>query len=150
MLAEALVKVMGEQGTILAYNQAFEKGVIRKLADSFPDLRVALEAMSERFVDLMYPFEKGLYYTKNMNGRHSIKNVLPALVPELSYQGMEIGHGGEAMTSYATLHLVEERDREEMIRRSLLDYCKLDTLAMVKIWGKLKDSIVDKTNSKQK
>jgi hypothetical protein len=145
-LAERLVAVMGNEGTILAYNQAFEKGVIRKLAESFPDLADALEAMRGRFVDLMYPFEKGLYYTKNMNGRHSIKTVLPALVPELTYQGMEIGHGGEAMNAYATLHLVKDDALRHTVRQNLLEYCKLDTLAMVRIWDKLKKSANKQTN----
>jgi len=141
LLAERLVEVMGSEGTILAYNQAFEKAVIRKLGELFPDLQEALDAMQVRFVDLMYPFEKGLYYTRRMNGRHSLKTVLPAMVPELSYQGMEIGHGGEAMNAYATLHLVDDESRRELVRQSLLEYCKLDTLAMVKIWGKLKKLI---------
>ena len=138
LLAKRLVEVMGNEGTIVAYNQAFEKGVIRKLGESFPDLREGLEAMQGRFVDLMYPFEKGLYYTRRMNGRHSIKTVLPAMVPELSYQGMEIGHGGEAMNAYATLHLARDENEVQAVRKGLLEYCKLDTLAMVKIWGKLK------------
>lgn len=140
-LAERLAEVMGDKGTILAYNQAFEKGVIRKLAEWFPDLAHSLDAMQGRFVDLMYPFEKGLYYTRRMNGRHSIKTVLPALVPELSYNGMAIGHGGEAMTAYATLHLVSDEAQRRVIRKSLLEYCKLDTLAMVRIWEKLKISV---------
>lgn len=145
-LAERLVAVMGDHGTILAYNQAFEKGVIRKLGEWYPDLAASLDAMQGRFADLMYPFEKGLYYTKRMNGRHSIKTVLPALVPELSYQGMEIGHGGEAMNAYATLHLVKDAEAHRAIRQNLLEYCKLDTLAMVKIWEKLKKSVMLETN----
>ena len=88
----------------------------------------------------MRPFEKGMYYTKKMNGRHSIKAVLPALVPNLSYASLAIGHGGEAMSTYATLHRVKGVKKVKKIRENLLEYCKLDTLAMVKIWGKLKES----------
>ncbi len=140
-LAEKLVAVMGKEGTILAYNQSFEKSVIKRLAENFEDLGEGLEAMLGRFADLMYPFEQGLYYTRAMNGRHSIKTVLPALVPELSYSGMAIGHGGEAMNAYAMLHLVKDPAEAAAIRTSLLEYCKLDTYAMVRIWDKLQESV---------
>jgi hypothetical protein len=76
-----------------------------------------------------------------MNGSYSIKAVLPALFPddpELSYKNLgSIKNGSEAMNAFPKLRsmTVEERERT---RKDLLDYCKLDTLAMVKIWEKLK------------
>jgi hypothetical protein len=140
-LAARLVNVMGDSGTILAYNQSFEKGVIARLAEHFEDLSPSLAAMLPRFMDLMVPFEKGMYYTRAMNGRHSIKAVLPALVPELSYKALTIGHGGEAMNAYATLHLEKNPKAAERVRENLLEYCQLDTLAMVRIWEKLKATV---------
>ena len=31
-------------------------------------------------------------------------------------------------------------EEQAKTRHNLLEYCKLDTLAMVKVWGKLKDA----------
>ena len=74
-----------------------------------------------------------------MNGSYSIKAVLPALIPELSYDGMEISNGGMAMNAYSTMCETEDPEELESIRKALLEYCGLDTLAMVKIVEKLRE-----------
>lgn len=77
-----------------------------------------------------------------MLGSYSIKYVLPALCPgdpELDYHALEgIHNGSEAMNAFAELqnHTAEENT---VIRKNLLAYCRLDTLAMVKILEKLLD-----------
>ena len=72
-----------------------------------------------------------------MNGSYSIKSVLPALVPDLSYDGLEISDGGLAMQAYLELQEEKDPDRINEIRRDLWEYCNLDTLAMVEILEKL-------------
>jgi hypothetical protein len=78
-----------------------------------------------------------------MHGSASIKAVLPALFPEdkaLNYQSLTIAEGGTASTYLQAM--AEGRIAAESlpkIRRDLLAYCKLDTLAMVKIWERLKE-----------
>ena len=86
----------------------------------------------------MVPFQKKWYYTPEMKGSYSIKAVLPALVPELSYNGLNIADGSSASVAYD--QLIEEKDMFNMeeTRKNLLEYCKLDTLAMVKILENLK------------
>lgn len=138
-LAERLVADIPETACVLVYNQAFEKGVIQNLAKYFPDLRNGLLAIHDNIRDLMRPFQQKDYYVPQMKGRYSIKCVLPALVSDLSYAGLEISNGGEAMGAYGSLHLVENMEEREKIRRALLEYCKLDTLAMVRIYEKLKN-----------
>ena len=86
----------------------------------------------------MEPFQKKWYYHPTMNGSYSIKQVLPALVPELSYKDLEIGEGGTAMAAFEGLLKIGDMAEREKIRKQLLEYCGLDTLAMVKILGKLK------------
>ena len=84
------------------------------------------------------------YYTKAMHGSYSIKYVLPALFPDdkdLDYHALPVVHnGGEAMSVFATLG-EQTKEEQERIRYGLLEYCTLDTLAMVKIWEKLKKVI---------
>ena len=75
-----------------------------------------------------------------MNGSYSIKYVLPSLVPEFeeAYKELDgVQNGSQAMNAFARLASLEE-DEKQKLRNSLLAYCKLDTLAMVKILEKLK------------
>ena len=125
----------------MAYNKSFECTRIVELAVAFPDLATHLLAIERHIVDLMIPFKNGWLYKKAMGDSYSIKSVLPALYPndpELDYSKLEEVHNGnEAMVTFPEMaHMTPEE--EEITRRNLLKYCELDTLAMVKIWEKLK------------
>ena len=139
-LAESLVRDIPENVCSMAYNMTFEKTVIRNLAELFPDLKEHLMNIHDNMKDLMVPFRDQSYYCKEMKGSYSIKWVLPALCgddPELDYHALEgIHNGSEAMDAFAVL---AEKTPEEIsrIRRNLLAYCRLDTLAMVKVLNKL-------------
>ncbi len=122
---------------MLTYNQAFEKGVLRQLAGLYPDLAAAIGERLEKVRDLMLPFRKRDVYFWRMAGSYSIKRVLPALVPELTYAGLEIADGQAAMQAYHAMSLLEEGAELERLRKALLEYCRLDTLAMVRILEKL-------------
>ena len=141
-LAEQLCADIPMDVCSLAYNMKFEKMIIKQLADEYPDLADHLMNIHDNMKDLMVPFEKGDYYCKEMQGSYSIKLVLPALFPndpELDYHALEgIHNGGEAMQAYPDLvnHTPEE---QAIIRKNLLAYCRLDTLAMVKVLEKLYD-----------
>lgn len=142
-LAKQLVEDIPLHVTVLAYNMGFEKGVIRKLAESFPALHVKLMSIHDNIKDLMPPFQTKDYYHPNMKGSYSIKQVLPSLVPEMEKAYKELSlvhHGGEAMQTFANLAKMDEETREAY-RKALLEYCKLDTLAMVKVLEKLKESV---------
>ena len=118
----------------------FEKGVIKKLAELYPDLSEHLLNIRDNIKDLMTPFQKGYYYTKEMHGSYSIKYVLPALfpgAPELNYKNLDLVHNGvEAMDSFENL-IGKTGKEKEYIRERLLKYCELDTYAMVKIFEKI-------------
>jgi len=143
-LAEQLCREIPLDVCTLAYNMGFEKGRIKEMAELYPDLAVHLMNIHDNIKDLMIPFQKQYYYSKELQGSYSIKYVLPALCkddPELDYHALEgIHNGGEAMNAFATLpdHTPEEIKE---IRKNLLAYCRLDTLAMVKILEKLREMI---------
>jgi len=132
-LTDHLIKHIPDQGSILVYNAAFEIGVLRGLAEEFPRHASRLKKIIPRIVDLMVPFKKKHIYTKEMQGSYSIKSVLPALIPKMSYENMVITDGRGASDAYATLHWVEDTEKRQSIRQALRDYCKLDTLAMVEL-----------------
>ena len=142
-LAKTLVEDIPSDVTVLAYNMSFEKGVITKLAESHIDLSRQLISINENMKDLMVPFQKKYYVTPSMNGSYSIKYVLPALVPEFAKAYKELNgvqNGTQAMNAFANMSKMEEQEKQKM-RTSLIEYCKLDTLAMVKILEKLKAEI---------
>ena len=140
-LAERMITDLPITGSIMAYNQSFEIGRIRDLAGLYPDLAADLLAFNERFVDLIEPFRNIGYYHPDFNGSFSIKSVLPAMFPndpELDYKKLDIQDGGMAMDTFANLHLLKDDGQRDEIRNNLLAYCRLDTLAMVRIYEKLK------------
>ena len=142
-LAQAMLQDLPKSGSIIAFNQSFEITRIRELAEMFSDLREALLALVPRFVDLIDPFRSLAYYHPDFNGSFSIKSVLPAMFPndeELSYKKLGIQNGGMAMETYAALLYMAPELRAQK-RQELLEYCYLDTLAMVKIVGKLRDIV---------
>ncbi|MBR6701532.1 MAG: DUF2779 domain-containing protein [Clostridia bacterium] len=139
-LAERLCADIPADVCVLAYNMSFEKGRIKEMAELFPDLSAHLMSIHDNIRDLMIPFQKQFYYSSKLRGSYSIKYVLPALCPgdpELNYQALDgIHKGDEASAAFADL---PNRTPEEIetIRRNLLAYCRLDTLAMVRILDKL-------------
>ena len=141
-LALSLISDIKPDTCVLAYNMSFEKGVIKNLAKMYPDLSKALMNIHDNIVDLMVPFYNRDYYTKDMKGSYSIKYVLPALFPDdpsLNYHNLKLIHNGsEAMNAFNTLTDYDDEQRK-IIRKNLLEYCKLDTFAMVKIWQKLNE-----------
>ncbi len=101
----------------------------------------ALLRMSERFMDTETPFKQD-YLHPNMHGSSSIKKVLPSLVPEMTYEGMPVANGGDAMNAFDELYFGNlSEDAARQLRRDLLAYCKQDTWAMVKLVDALRDSV---------
>lgn len=132
-----LIEDCGESGDILVYNIGFEKGKINDLINVFPDYSNELIGIVNRLKDLMIPFQKKWYYTPEMKGSYSIKHVLPALVPELSYNGLEIKEGGDASSTFLSMLNGTFDGNINESRKQLLEYCEMDTYAMVKILEKL-------------
>jgi SNF2 family DNA or RNA helicase len=140
-LAESLCADIPMGECVLVYNMTFEKGRIKELAETFPDLATHLTDINSNLRDLMVPFKKQAYYARELRGKYSIKQVLPALCgeddPELDYRALEgIHNGNEAMSVFPRLAKMSEAEAEPW-RRQLLAYCHLDTLAMVKITDQL-------------
>ncbi|HHJ19242.1 MAG TPA: DUF2779 domain-containing protein [Gammaproteobacteria bacterium] len=132
--AESLIEGLGVSGPVIVYNAAFEKRIIRGLAQMLADLAPALEAIIDRVFDLL-PVARNHYYHPAMQGSWSIKSVLPTIAPDLDYQRLEgVQHGGEAQEAYLEcIHPETSSERKLELERHLTEYCALDTLAMVRI-----------------
>lgn len=131
-----LISAVPKHGSVIVYNKTFENMILNQLKEEFEELAPAIKNIQERMVDLMSPFRKH-YRTPMMQGSYSIKYVLPALVPELSYAELAIGNGGTASAAFYNLKYETDAAAIETTRTALLEYCKLDTWAMVKLLDRL-------------
>jgi hypothetical protein len=144
--AEALVRDLGESGPILMYT-GYERGVLEGLVrylgdrpltgsvpDNVADLIGGLNALIERLVDL-HPPTRDNYYHPDMLGSWSIKAVIPTVAPELDYKALEeVQEGMGAQRAYLeAIDAGTSAERKEYLRQRLLEYCKYDTLAMVRL-----------------
>jgi Domain of unknown function(DUF2779)/PD-(D/E)XK nuclease superfamily len=131
-LTEQLLLDLGTIGSVVVYS-SYEKTRLNALAALFPDLRERLERVVARLFDLERVFKNG-YSHPGFAGRTSIKNVLPAMVPDLRYDGLEVNNGDDAAGVFALMRVGEyASDAHEALRARLLQYCKLDTTAMVRL-----------------
>jgi hypothetical protein len=158
---EELIKKMIEaipnngQGTVIAYNQGFEKSVITKLAEMFPQYSLDLFAIRNRINDLMYIVKPSkevrealdeiredgssiAFYEEGLQRSFSIKKVLPVFVPSLNYALLEEVHNGtDAQMAYMKQTLLSGEELERT-RKNMLKYCEQDTWAMVEILRSVK------------
>jgi hypothetical protein len=137
---EKLLLDIGSCGSIIVYS-SYERARLQELIRDFPQYGTKIEAIIERIVDLAEPFRKKHYYHHDMQGSYSIKNVFPALVPEMrqSYKDLDIGKGDVASSTFLGMLTGTFNGDVADCRRSLLAYCQLDTWAMVMVMSKIMD-----------
>ena len=155
-LIQKLIEYIGDKGTILVYNESFEKGRLKELADIFPDYKKDLLNIRNRVFDLMnitktntklyenlgYTKEEASlfnYYHEDMQGSFSIKKILP-LFSNLTYKGMDISNGVEALVTYAKFKTMNKQEYEYKYQK-LVEYCCQDTWAMYEILKGLRDIV---------
>jgi hypothetical protein len=133
---QTLLDALGTEGSIVIYT-SYETGVLNSIIEHFPQYIDDLQSVIDRFIDL-YAIIRRHYYHPKFYGSFSLKYVLPALVPEMSYENLSIQEGMQASIEY--LRMIDPttpEDEKARLRQDLLTYCGQDTLAMVKIRDKL-------------
>ena len=141
---EDMVANVGESGTVIVWNEMFEKGVNRNAAESYPELAEKLLRVNERIKDLGDPFKNLDYIDKGFHCSWSIKKVLPVMCPDCSYRILPINHGDQASSEWIRMNSdnISPEEKAE-IKENLLRYCELDTWAMVRIWQELQKEVED-------
>lgn len=134
-LAHSLVSNCGIQGPVFVYNAGFETARIRELAKRFPRLKKPLLAINERIVDLLV-VARARYYHPSQHGSWSIKQVLPAIAPDLCYDELDgVQDGNMAMHAFLeAIYSETDHERKQELKNQLIKYCELDTFAMVRLW----------------
>ena len=135
LLLRQLEQDIGEKGTILVWYDSFEKGRNEDLGNLYPEYFDFMRSINERVIDLMVPFYEGWFVDKDFFGSASLKKVLPVLVSELSYEKLEIKEGNTAQRLWMeTIFDGKNLDKKDKIMKDLLEYCRVDTLAMVQLF----------------
>ena len=132
-LIEHMQKNIGDVGSVVSWHASYENTQNRNMAVMYPAKSDFLQGLIDRTVDLEDLFKEG-YVDIKFQGSTSIKKVLPVLAPDLDYAGMEVANGTDAMEAWQRLVSLPKGSQKNELRKSMLEYCKLDTLAMVRIF----------------
>ena len=100
-------------------------------------MKKEIENIIARMKDLAIPFQKKMFYSNEMKGSYSMKTILPLLVPELKFSNLAIKNGISALTAFEKLQTESDLFKIEETRQALIEYCKMDTLGIAKIFEKL-------------
>jgi hypothetical protein len=133
-LLKYLSKDLGSTGTVIVWNKTFEMTMNKEMAKLYPEYAGFLEDVNARIYDLGDIVNLGYYLHPGFKGSWSIKYVLPVMVKELTYEGLEINKGDQASMAWWNITFGDlEKHEKEILVANLTKYCKLDTLAMVEI-----------------
>lgn len=138
-MAEALVEALEGVDSVVVYNVSFEKKCLEVLAAAAPDHASQIQAIASKLHDLL-PVVRDHVYHPEFLGSFSLESVLPALVPDLSYDELEVADGETAAALLHGLVFLGEPqtpEKREALRRDLMAYCAMDTLALVRLKERL-------------
>lgn len=131
-IADRLIEATAAADRIVHFSH-FEKTRLKALAEQVPDRADGLHAIIEKLVDLL-PIVRDHVYHPEFRGSFSLKAILTPLVPGLTYDDLVIMDGMVASVEIARLlffaHKVKDRAKT---RYDLLEYCKRDTWATVRL-----------------
>ncbi len=140
--SEAIAKLLCESidpnGTVLAWNFSFEKGVTKEIGNRSPQYKKILNRICRQMKDLRDIFTKQHYVHKDFRGKAGVGDVMEVLTPHLNYDdipytGLDVGF---VWWNQILNGNITEKERKVYIK-NLLDYCCQDTFVMVEIWRKL-------------
>lgn len=140
-LLEQMTRDIGPDGTVLVWHKSFEMGRNMLMAEMEPDFNAFLYNLNDRIIDLKEPFSEQWFVDRGFRASASIKDVLPVLVPELSYKDLNVRGGATAQRIWMqTVFDGKHPEQKAEIMEDLRKYCERDTLAMVKIWEVLRNT----------
>lgn len=132
---ESLIHALRRNNQPIIVYSGYEQTILKGLANLFPDLKDDIDDIIDRLEDLLKVTSRYIYHPE-FHGSFSIKSVAPALAPTLSYANLDLvseGLGASAgFQAIASGSLGDDQD-VQALRHALLEYCKLDTLALVEV-----------------
>lgn len=131
-LIEAMTEHFKEEGSVVVYYEPFEKSRLQEMAKDFPQHAEFLKGINERVWDQMHIFTQCVE-DHRLALSTSIKVVLPTFVPSLSYKDLTVQKGDQAQLEWRKMLDIKWQPTKQKKAEELKAYCRLDTLAMVKL-----------------
>ena len=135
-MIEHMQSHIGATGSLVSWHASFENTQNKTMAAQYPDKADFLNDLIKRTLDLEDVFKEG-YVDIAFAGSTSIKKVLPVIAPELTYSGMDVASGTDAMEAWIRLIMMPNGVEKDQLREAMFKYCKLDTYAMVRIFEEM-------------
>ena len=135
-MIEHMQSHIGSTGSLVSWHASFENTQNKNMSELYPEKADFLNDLIGRTIDLEDVFKDG-YVDIAFAGSTSIKKVLPVIAPDLTYEGMDVANGTDAMEAWIRLITMPDGDEKEKLREVMLAYCKLDTYAMVRIFEEM-------------
>ena len=130
---ESLCQAVNGAGKIVVYNQTFEASRLDDLAKWLPKFRSEIAEIKTKLWDLYAVIKRSVYHPA-FGGSFSLKSVLPALVPGMSYEGLDVAEGMQAGIIWGRfVHPATPSEEKTQLKMELLDYCGQDTLGLARI-----------------
>jgi hypothetical protein len=133
LFLKTLLESLEPTGSIIAFDTHFERETLVSLASQFPEFKDKVKNVLSRFIDLSTPFQKYLVYSYKMKGKYSLKEILPAFIPDLSYTPLSISSGEVASRAYVLISYAEKEHLQKRLINQLKEYCFLDTYALYRL-----------------
>ncbi len=141
-ILQILSESIGGEGTILCFNDFFEKRCISESVEVYSEFQAWFEGIRNNFLDLAIPFKKFNYYHPRQNGSAALKEILPVLT-QFSHSELSIPNGHLANLTY--LRFLQNPDAhnrlEENTLNDLKEYCRMDTYALYLIQKELQKKV---------
>ncbi|WP_339918213.1 DUF2779 domain-containing protein [Yeosuana marina] len=140
-MLQAMQDFTGSTGIFISWHASFEIGRNKDLIEWLPQFTNYLTYINEHTFDLENIFKKD-YIDFRFHGSSSIKKVLPVLCPDITYTDLDVNNGTMALDTWGRMVLDKDFNEDiETTRKNLLEYCELDTLAMIKLYNVLIETI---------
>ncbi len=136
-MIEYMEKIIATKGSVVCWHKSFENTRNKEMGILYPKKDSFLKSIINRTIDLEDIFKEG-YVDIAFQGSTSIKKVLPVIISDLNYDNIEVSNGTDAMEAFKRIIDMPNGTAKNKLRNDMLEYCKLDTLAMVKIFEKIK------------
>lgn len=134
---DSLHAAVKDAGTIVFYSNYEVKVLTDLAAEGYPLADECNTLFRDRGFDLHELIRRYVAWPE-FRARTTIKNVLPAIAPHLDYKQLNISNGGEAMALYTrAIRNPSPTVEDQKIFDDLIEYCNLDTWAMVEIYRAL-------------
>lgn len=137
---QALLRMLPEEGSILVYNQGFERARLRELEARYPEHKTFLKSLQQRLVDLLPLFSSFLVYHPAQQGSTKLKHVARAFRPG-SYGDSSVADGKMAQDLYERYRLETDPEERETILRDLANYGQWDAKVLVELYRVLKSRV---------